>query len=355
MPRKSINKGKVLTLLLVGSYKKFDTNEYVQLLADEYIKQGIQVIFEEQNFLFSNFIPDVVHIQWPESIYRWKRLIGMDSVGLEFVENRLQWYKENKTKFVYTVHNLQPHDDSIKFDNDIYALFLKYADIIVHHGENSINQIKQKYKETIDLNHIVAPHGAYTIEKLPEKNLILEKYDLPKNKIICTNFGLQRSYKGRDFNIDVFKKLNLSNICYFSVGMLIGDSKPFEITKEELCNKQLYKNIPSHEVVEIISASDIFFLGHSSGLNSGLISLAISYSKPVIFPDIGNFKEQAEGWEYFEEYEAGNIDSAIQAILRMITKLQQKNIIESDNSKWLLKNSWANHVSTILKKLTEIK
>jgi hypothetical protein len=344
-----------LTLLLVGSYKKFDTNEYVQLLADEYIKQGIQVIFEEQNFLFSNFIPNVVHIQWPESIYRWKKLIGMDSVGLEFVENRLQWYKENKTKFIYTVHNLQPHDDSIKFDNDIYALFLKYADIIVHHGKDSIDQIKQKYKETINSNHIVAPHGAYKSEVLPSKDSILEKYTLPKNKIICTNFGLQRSYKGRDFNIEVFKNLNLSDICYFCVGMLVGNSKPFEITQKELCHKQLYKKIPSNEVPEIISATDIFFLGHSSGLNSGLIPLAISYSKPVIFPDISNFKEQALGWEYFETYEIGNIDSAIQAILRMIIKLQQINIIKPNNSRWLLKNSWKNHVSTILKKLTEIK
>lgn len=344
-----------MTLLLVGSYKKFDTNEYVQLLADEYIKQGIQVIFEEQNFLFSNFIPNVVHIQWPESIYRWKKLIGMDSVGLEFVENRLQWYKENKTKFIYTVHNLQPHDDSIKFDNDIYALFLKYADIIVHHGKDSIDQIKQKYKETINSNHIVAPHGAYKSEVLPSKDSILEKYTLPKNKIICTNFGLQRSYKGRDFNIEVFKNLNLSDICYFCVGMLVGNSKPFEITQKELCHKQLYKKIPSNEVPEIISATDIFFLGHSSGLNSGLIPLAISYSKPVIFPDISNFKEQALGWEYFETYEIGNIDSAIQAILRMIIKLQQINIIKPNNSRWLLKNSWKNHVSTILKKLTEIK
>lgn len=351
MPKKSINKGKVLTLLLVGSYKKFDTNEYVQLLADEYIKQGIQVIFEEQNFLFSNFTPDVVHIQWPESIYRWKNLIAMDDLALKFIENRLKWYKTNNTKFIYTVHNLQPHDNSIKFDNDIYTLFLKYADIIVHHGKNSIDQVKQKYKETINSNHIVAPHGPYKNEILPSKDSILEKYTLPKNKIIFTNFGLQRSYKGRDFNIEVFKNLNLSDICYFCVGMLVGDSKPFEITQKELCHKQLYKKIPSNEVPEIISATDIFFLGHSSGLNSGLISLAISYSKPIIFPNIGNFEEQTKGFNFYETYEVGNIESAKIAINKMLVKIKQNQIL--DNKTWLDKNSWEKHVNIILKELNK--
>ena len=67
----------------MASYKKFNTNEYVELLADAYIRQNIQVIFEEQNFLFSNFVPDIVHIQWPESIYRWKQLIPMTLESLK--------------------------------------------------------------------------------------------------------------------------------------------------------------------------------------------------------------------------------------------------------------------------------
>jgi len=337
-----------LTLLLVGSYKKFDTNEYVQLLADEYIKQGIQVIFEEQNFLFSNFIPDVVHIQWPESIYRWKKLIGMDSVGLEFVENRLQWYKENKTKFVYTVHNLQPHDVSNEFDNDIYTLFLRYADIIVHHGSNSIQQIKNRYKDTVLSNHIIAPHGSYPFKKISNIKQSKEKYGLPNNKIIFTNFGLQRSYKGRDFNFNVFKRLKNKDVCYFTVGALVNGAQPFEISQEELCHRQVYKNIPSNEITDIIASTDVFFLGHSSGLNSGLISLAISYSKPIIFPDIGNFKEQAEGWEYYETYDVENINSAIQAITRMLNKLEKASFDTFDNSQWLIHNSWENHVKIIL-------
>lgn len=286
-------KGNSLTLLLVGSYKKFDTNEYIQLLADAYIKKGIQVIFEEQNFLFSNFIPDIIHIQWPESIYRWKKLIQMDKEGLKLLEYKINWYKKNKTKIIYTVHNLEPHDNCEDFDIDVYKLFLKNCDLIIHHGNTSIDLIKNKYKETLNKKHIVAFHGSYPIQTLPKKIDAKNKYKIPKNKITFTNFGLQRNYKGRDFNLEVFKTLKEKNICYFTAGMLVGDTKAFDIPKEELFSIQIYKKIPNNELSDIISATDVFFLGHSSGLNSGLIHLALSYSKPIVFPDIGNFKEQA--------------------------------------------------------------
>ena len=200
-------------------------------------------------------------------------------------------------------------------------------------------------------NHIIAPHGSYPVKSIPPIEHVKDKYDLPKNKIIFTNFGLQRSYKGRDFNFNVFQTLKNKDVCYFTVGVLVNGRQPFEISQEELIHRQVYKNIPSNEITDIIASTDVFFLGHSSGLNSGLISLAISYSKPIVFPDIGNFKEQAEGWEYFETYEVGNINSAVNAIERMLAKLQQNPISTADNSRWLHKNSWNNHVNKILNAL----
>lgn len=342
-----------MTLLLVGSYKKFDTNEYVQLLADAYIKKGIQVIFEEQNFLFSNFIPDMIHIQWPESIYRWKKLIQMNNEGLKLLEDKIQWYKKNHTKIIYTVHNLQPHDNCEDFDIDVYKLFLKSADLIVHHGNKSIELIKNNYPETLESKHIVASHGSYPVLKTIGKEEAKKIYDIPINKITFTNFGLQRSYKGRDFNLEVFNSLeNKKDLCYFTAGLLVGDTKPFEISQDELFTKQIYRKIPNDELKDIISLTDVFFLGHTSGLNSGLIHLAISYNKPIIFPNIGNFKEQAEDFDFYETYEVGNKNSAINAINSMLTKLKYHQNL--NNKKWIEKNSWENHVNIIIKEIENV-
>jgi len=336
-----------MVVLLVGTYQKFNTNEYIKYVADAYMKNGIQVIFEEQNFMFSNFIPDIVHIQWPEALYRWKNLFTQDDNGLEKQKNRLIWYKKNKSKIVYTVHNLLPHDNANEFDKKVYEIILGYADIIAHHGKSSINIIKEYYPNTKKSKHIIAPHGPYKVENLPLKVKARKKYDLPNDKIVFTNFGLQRAYKGQEFSYNVFKKINDNNICFFSIGKLVGEKLNIDLSDTKTFIKYKYQSVPNDEVKYIISATDVFFLGHKSGLNSGLISLAISYKKPIIFPDIGNFKEQAKGWELYETYEVNNLKSAQFAI----NNIQKKLNIEKDNNKWLQINSWDKHVKNILQEL----
>ncbi|MEA2019861.1 MAG: hypothetical protein U9N59_15625 [Campylobacterota bacterium] len=335
-----------MTVLLLGTYKKVNSNDYIQLVADAYIRAGYNVIFEEQNFMFSNFVPDVLHIQWPEAIYRWKKIISMNDTGLKQVQSRLQWYKNNNTKIVYTVHNLLPHENAIEFDIKIYSLMLEYSDIIAHHGQSSIDIIKKKYPITASKKHVVAPHGPYEKKELPLKSISKNKYNLPQDKLIYTNFGLQRIYKGQEFCFDLFDKWSNNNdVCFFSVGKLVHSFKALEENKYSFNYKKLYKVIPTNEVVDIISATDVFFLGHSSGLNSGLIALALTYKKPIIFPDIGNFKDQVDGWELYETYEVNNIDSALLALKRMHKRLNEN--INICNEKWLSLNSWDIHIKNL--------
>lgn len=295
-----------------------------------------------------------MHIQWPESIYKWCKLIPMNDSGFNSFKNRLKWYKDNGAVILFTVHNLLPHDNVTNFDIDIYNLIFEYSDIIAHHGKSSIDIIKSKYPQSKKALHIISPHGPYKKKKLLEKEEAKKFYNLPSDKLVFTNFGKQRSYKGMNFNYEVFKKWNKEDTCFFNIGLLMGECKPIEHDKDSNFEyKQIYKNVPDTEVSTIISATDIFFLGHSSGLNSGIISLALTYSKPIIFPDIGNFKNQVEGWELFETYEVNNIDSAIKAIETLYKKIQENPKI--DNKNWLNINSWDTHVKNILTTLNNIK
>lgn len=337
-----------MTLLLVSPYKKFDTNKYVELLADAYMQEGIQVIFEEHNFLFSNFVPDIIHIQWPEAIYRARKLISMDSDGLETLKRRLEWFKKNKTTIVYTVHNLLPHDIANEFDQNIYNLVLKYADVIVHHGKSSIEIIKQHHPHTVNKKHIISPHGPYQKMVLPQKYKTKTKYGLPLDKVIYTNFGKQRSYKGQDFCQVVFENWQNDHTCFFSIGQLIGKAKPIDNKTTNFCSQYVYKNVKDDEIPDVIASTDAFFLGHTSGLNSGIIALALTYSKPIIFPDIGNFKDQVEGWELYETYQVNNVNSAIEALNRMQKKIEGNFLKFQDNKKWAEINSWQKHIRNIL-------
>jgi len=340
-------------------------NQYIELLANAYKDVGHSVIFDVQNFLYSDFIPDFVHIQWPEAIYSTRHCLPPNDESLALLENRLKFYSKNSVPIVFTIHNILPHDSKSEFDKAFYANIMRYSNILVHHGNESVKIIKELYPESKSKNHIICPHGPYPAIKVKENN-IRKIYKLPQNKYIFLNFGLQRSYKGYDFTKKVFKKLPNNDVYLFTIGgkkyNLINNSFYRQIIKGKDViqvknnlslskrKRTITKTVKQTEIPYIIEASDVFFLGHQKGLNSGILALAASYGKPIIYPELGNFKEQLRDYTWQESYEAGNINSAIDAIKKMkekISFLPPGNIV-MDNSEWLKNNSWKQHVENII-------
>lgn len=269
---------------------------------------------------------------------------------------------------MYTVHNILPSENITNFDKEFYKIILKYADIIVHYGKSSISLLINEFPECEGVHHIVGPHGPfpYKIENNKDSRAV---YNLPESKYIFLNFGRQRPYKGGDFIEKVFKVWSDNDSYLFTIGpkniQINNRNKIVNVLKR--LNHSIEKNIvsilsglsnnkkvilrpvPDEEVPTILSAIDVFFLGHQKGINSGLLALSVSYGKPVVFPDIGNFKEQLNGWEWYESYEAGNINSAIEALSRMRRRIAQHppGSITFNNENWLKLNSWDRHVKII--------
>ena len=110
------------------------TNQYMELIANSYQEQGHKVIFSLHNFFYSSFVPDVVHIQWPESIYKWGISLPPNAETLALVKARLAFYKQAKTKIVYTVHNIVDKKQETEFEKELFSLISGAADLLVHHG-----------------------------------------------------------------------------------------------------------------------------------------------------------------------------------------------------------------------------
>ena len=345
-----------------------EANQYVEMLANAYQSFGIDVVFDVQNFLYSNFLPDFVHIQWPESIYRWRHKIPENDEGINFVVDRLSRFKRFNIPIVYTAHNNFPHENVTEFDKRIYNLIIKFSDVIVHHGKASIGMISKEVKDEKKRINIICPHGPYPfIEKDSEKARKI--YNIPSSRFSYLNFGRQRQNKGGDFIRNVFKKYNCKTACLFTIGPKKHRNRifskylkiPVSVTSSlersyfrtsaffQGKKRTFYRTVVQDEIPFIISACDVMVLGHQEGLNSGLLALAASYGKPVVFPDIGNFCEQVEDWPWHECYQVGNIQSAVNALQRMEEKLKglAPGVVKFDNSKWLVSNSWEKHINRI--------
>jgi hypothetical protein len=121
--------------------------------------------------------------------------------------------------------------------------------------------------------------------------------------------------------------------------------------------RSVIRRVPTEEIPQIIAASDVFFLGRQDGLNSGQLALAASYGKPVVFPEIGNFKEQMAHWPWKETYQPGDVRGAVNALDRMHHRIKKypPGSVVFDNREWLDKNRWDTHVDRIIEAVNQFK
>lgn len=346
------------------------TNSNITSLIEAYKKAGYNIICGVHNFFYSNLVPDIVHIQWPEKIYSWYPFSALsEEKKIKLIEDRLRFYRNNKAVIVHTIHNVEPHiPEKIDFERKVFKLIIEYSDILSHYCSKSIGILNRNYPESFDKRNIANPRGDYLIDfqDIPQEEA-RRKLGIPLNKFVILNFGSQQRYKGEEFIEAVFKQLPVKekylltagNYRYQGYSNLSRTARMirnyFRMNLKYESKKYFYKTVDPEDLPLYVNASDILFLGHHGGsLNSGILPLAATFAKPVVFPDIGCFKEQMNNWT-FESYKQNDKQNAIQAIVALYNKIKKSGEASLDNSLWLEKNSWDKHVLRIINEAEEIK
>ena len=341
-------------------------NSYTTSLINAYRESGNIVVCDPHNFFYSDLIPEVLHIHWPERLYQWYPLSEKTPTEkIEILKRKLEWYKSKGTVIVFTVHDLVLHFSKDRtLDEKMFKLIIAYSNVICHHCLGAIGIFTELYPEAANKHNIVNHHGDYLIDY---QNISKQKartiLDIPEDKFVILNFGSQQAYKGREFIEKVFNSCNINNKYLLTAGnyyyrdlhfikkIIMEIRNASKVKKNFIDKKFIYRIIPNEEIPIFFSASDLVFLGHKRGLVSGLIPLAATYSKPVVYPELGCFNEQMNDW-FGASYETGNKAQALEAIKALHYKLQKMSL---DNTAWLEKNSWKNHIRLILKSVEDFR
>ena len=179
-------------------------NTYLKNLVEAYKMEKVNVIVGYETFIYGNIVPDIIHFHWVESLLR-----NMNYDQESFFR-KLDFYRDEGVKFIYTAHNILPHKDSKKIDYfSFFSRFLQYIHLFVHHGSLSIDILKKKFSLN-DKEHIVCHHGDYLqdVQDFNESKIkAKEVLKLPKNKKIILVFG-QLQFKNLDFVNAVFHQVN---------------------------------------------------------------------------------------------------------------------------------------------------
>ncbi len=275
------------------------SNIYLRELGHAYERLGAVVVSGRENFFYFDCRPNIIHIHWPEQLYRLDTLEHETDLGrAKSALDRLRYFKKNGAKCVLTMHNLMPHEKAgSEATRLIFEGCFDAADLVVHHCEKSVDLVKREYPRADGKKTVIYPHGHYlAYPSHMTRQEARESLGLQDGDFVFLHFGIIRGYKGLQRVLNAFYRVKLKNKKLVIAGRAADCSwlttNIFERVRKKLWEKRRHlllclKTIPNNEVQRFLKACDVVVLGHTAGLNSGVAILGMTFGRVVVGPDLG--------------------------------------------------------------------
>lgn len=275
-------------------------NPYIYTLMD-----GINKQFKDINWSWGYelwtpqiYNVDIIHIHWPTWLLKPNE---KETKSLNELDFKLKELKKNNVKIIATCHNLEPHYCNDTFQRELYDVVYRNCNLILHLGEYSLCQLKQKLPY---INHKLLPHHIYDeiYVHFPKREECIKKLNLSKKALYILCFGAFRNIEENKLVLDIaqhFKKRNIY-ILAPSYEELPTPKNIIEKIRNEFYKLYLkYKyhiiitgkttNTVSNDLVPFYyGASNICLIHRKKILNSGNITMAMMMGKIIVGPNIGN-------------------------------------------------------------------
>lgn len=284
--------------------------------------------------------PDVIHNDWINSYYTrnnpvlnkvQKFLFWLDVILFKFLF---------KTKLVWTIHNIYPHDNKSIEENRLRSFFASKCDRIRVFSENTARHVISEFG--IDLDKIwVVPEGSYLGYYKNEISTEEARHRMgfSGSNLVLLYLGNIRPYKGLENLVEKFKLFKRSNWRLVIAGKPFDDiyaKKISELSMEDNSIRLDLKFIVDNDLQEYFNAADIVVLPFENIENSGSVILAMGFGKAIITKNQGAVSRrlaQQSGLLYEE-----NIVEVFQSIEK-IPKNKFK-VYGQSNLKKLEENKW---------------
>lgn len=250
---------------------------------------------------------DVVHLHFPEYLtfeieHAYQNGLADDLIAE--TEERLRWWAE-RAKLVVTRHVLLPHDAlEDPMWEKMYAMFYRYMDGVAHFAQASIDEFRERYAAVEwyhgrEPEHAIIPHHNYaSLPNSISRKEARERLGIPTQARVVLVFGMIRNDAERELILRTFRSLGgggnlllvsrwrekLRKISWIRLKYWIRDltrlyyrlhpSYRFNYGFVEEDDTQLYLN-----------AADVLFIPRLWVLNSGNVTLGMTFGRVVVGPD----------------------------------------------------------------------
>ena len=274
---------------------KTSNNLYIDCPLRPGITKGtfnFKVLFETRKWIKKNEI-DVIYF---ESQHIWNMFLMMIC---------------SNVKKVVAVHDVIPHDGN---------KFMALSNFVTCKLANHIVLRNSKYKELLSRKYRIQLKNITSFEPwrfYPEKKEI-------HNSGIFLYFGRIRKYKG----FDLFAKIieQTPNIHYRVVGESDDESRYLVDYVKSFANVELIdKEVSEKEMIDEFTNADWIVLPYSNATQSGVITDAYRFARPVISFDVGALSEQIDDGKSGFLIPEQNVDAFSKKILE-VSKFDKKRL-----------------------------
>jgi len=263
-----------------------NSNPYVNLLYEGF--NGLDVTVEPLTLQNAFRGADICHVHWPERGLTVSSFWESMNISLRLV-TKVVVAKIRGAKIIWTVHNLQPHEQTqpIAWVKLFYFAWRKLVDGGIFLSHSSRSAYDDSYGPIGDSE--VVPHGHYCSiyeGMIPTCNFKSE-LDIEDGDFVFGHYGLIRSYKNIPHLIEQFSQLKGSNNKLIIAGKVRnGEEALGETIRRLAAGDDRISFIPrfltDSEMLELYSFTDLAVFPYTRILNSGSAILALSLGCPVL-------------------------------------------------------------------------
>jgi hypothetical protein len=303
-------------------------NPYVVTLSESIASENHFVDLEREYFWEPETKDyDLIHIHWPEAIFR--QWMIPEEEGRNELKETLRLWKQKGTKIVYTRHDEITHYTlQAEKSRKLFEIIESEADAVIHLGNYSKEQFL-KNKVNLRQKHFVIPHHVY--DKLYDNQGVAGQarndrtarndsrdearkgLNIPLDKFVILAFGSFRAQEEKDLIQNAFEQLDIPN--KFLLAPSWNHTTRF-VSEDNFSEENAFLGdwiVEDEMIPDYFAAADVVFLQRLRTLNSGNLPLGFLFNKTVVGPAIGNMNEYLDNVNNFS-FQPEQPDSVVKAL-----------------------------------------